>query len=82
MFDGDFWASMGEAQNAQRAGWARMGLQFFGALVGEETETREDLQMMAIDLLADLLHLLGPEEFRAAAAMATMHYMAEIDGSA
>ena len=64
------------ATNSDRKKWAKVALEAFSKethMQGEDNETK------ACDLIANLMHLLGPESFDAALNVARMHYEEEIE---
>ena len=62
---------MPEPTNSERAMFASLALQEFAEITGQKGE---DDDTNTTDLLANLIHLLGPGRFRAALCLARMHY--------
>ncbi len=52
-----------------------------GAMLGGGYDETGDLQLDVVDLLTDLLHLIGPRDFKTALATARMHWREERDES-
>jgi hypothetical protein len=64
-------------ENARRKRQARETLAAYAKAVGQETEDRET---NLLDLLADLMHLMGPEAVEDCLRRGAMHYEAEAKG--
>jgi hypothetical protein len=64
-------------ENARRKRQAREALAAYAKVVGQQTEDRET---NLLDLLADLMHLMGPETVQDCLRDGTMHYEAEARG--
>jgi hypothetical protein len=64
-------------ENARRKRQAREALAAYAKVVGQQTEDRET---NLLDLLADLMHLMGPETVQDCLRRGTMHYEAEARG--
>ena len=64
-------------ENARRKRQARETLAAYAKAVGQEAEDRET---NLLDLLADLMHLMGPEAVEDCLRRGAMHYEAEAKG--
>jgi hypothetical protein len=64
-------------ENTRRKRQARETLAAYAKAVGQEAEDRET---NLLDLLADLMHLMGPEAVEDCLRRGAMHYEAEAKG--
>jgi hypothetical protein len=64
-------------ENARRKRQAREALAAYAKVVGQQTEDRET---NLLDLLADLMHLMGPRDRPGLFAARHQHYEAEARG--